>query len=429
MTRPIIEVENLGKLYRLGEYGAKSVIEDFNRLFCRLTGRPVKQTPRLRPAEKIWALKNVSFGVTQGEIVGIIGGNGAGKSTLLKILSRITEPTEGQAVLRGKVSSLLEVGAAFHPYLSGRENVFINAALLGMPSSVTKKKLSDILSFAEIGDFADTPTKRYSTGMRVRLAFAIAAYLEPDILIVDEVLAVGDERFQRKCLGKMSDVAQHGRTILFVSHDLAAVQHLCTRVIAIRKGQIIADGKPSESIQKYLATIGDDKTASGQEPSSKNGPWISVTHISQGPGTVENLLMFGKEAHIAFSVHGLGAGGRVMLEIYHESGALVSRFSTHGCNFEALEPGASLTCVMDELLITPGRYRLAAGLFMQGVLLHHQENVASFEIRPGYLNGHRISSYRESGYVHFGHRWELERSKIQTETASPRTESYEKELK
>ena len=420
MTQPIIEVDNLGKLYRLGEYGTKSVVEDLNLLFCRLTGRQVKVTPRLRPAERIWALKNVSFEVTPGEIVGIIGGNGAGKSTLLKILSRITEPTEGEAVLRGKVSSLLEVGAAFHPYLSGRENVFLNAALLGMPSSVTKRKLSDILSFAEIGDFADTPAKRYSTGMRVRLAFAIAAYLEPDILIVDEVLAVGDERFQRKCLGKMSDVAQHGRTILFVSHDLAAVQHLCTRVIAIRKGQVIADGKPSESIQKYLATIGDDKLAPTQDAAFKTGPWISVTHISQGPGTVENLLMFAKEAHFVFDVHGLGAGGRVVLEIYHESGALVSRFSSQGCDFEALESGATLTCLVDELLITPGRYRLAAGLFMQGVLLHHQENVASFEIRPGYLNGHRISSYRESGYVHFGHQWELERSEIQTETENLR---------
>jgi lipopolysaccharide transport system ATP-binding protein len=264
--------------------------------------------------------------------------------------------------------------------------------------------------------------------MRVRLAFAIAAYLEPDILIIDEVLAVGDERFQRKCLGKMSDVAQHGRTILFVSHDLAAVQHLCTRVIAIRKGQIIADGKPAESIQKYLATIGDDKSASVENTGVKTGPWISVTHISQGPGTVENLLMFGKQAHIAFEVYGLGAGGRVMLEIYHESGALVSRFSSQGCNFDVLEQGATLTCIMDELLITPGRYRFAAGLFMQGVLLHHQENVASFEIRPGYLNGHRVSSYRESGYVHFGHRWELERSEIQTETGNPRTERCEREL-
>ena len=425
---PIVEVENLGKLYRLGEYGTKSIIEDVNLFFSRLTGRQEKEASELRSAKKIWALKNVSFKVTQGEIVGIIGANGAGKSTLLKILSRITEPTEGEAVLRGKVASIIEVGMPFHPYLSGRENVFLNAAILGMPTSVTKKKLSDILAFAEIANFADTPVKRYSSGMRVRLAFAIAAYLDSDILIIDEVLAVGDERFQRKCLGKMSDVAHHGRTILFVSHDLAAIQHLCTRVIAIRKGQIIADGKPSESIQKYLATIGEDEPAAIQNAATQTGPLIRVTHLSQGPGTVENLLMFGKPAHLAFEVHGLGAAGGVLLDIYHESGALVCRFGSYGCNFDRLEPGATLTLVMDQLLITPGRYRLAATLYMRDVPAQHQENVASFEVRPGYLNGHRISSYSDSGYIHFDHRWELERMKTQAETGNPPAERCEREL-
>jgi len=410
MAKPIIEVANLSKLYRLGNFGAKSLIEDLNRLFHRLQGKQIRTLPGEKKASSLWALKDVTFDVAVGEIVGIIGGNGAGKSTLLKILSRITEPTRGEALLRGKVSSLIEVGTGFHPDLSGRENVFLNAAILGMPSAVTKSRLADILAFADIGEYADTPVKRYSSGMRVRLAFAVAAYLEPDILIVDEVLAVGDERFQKKCLGKMSDVAKHGRTILFVSHDLAAIQHLCDRVIALRRGQIIADGKPSEAIQSYLQSIREDTSDSSGEGLPGDRPTIGSAQISQGPGTVEDLLMFGKPAHFSFNVTGLESTGYVVLEIHHESGALVSRFSSRTAQF-AKTDDVAVKCIIDELLLSPGRYRLAGALFCHDILLRYQEHVAAFEVRPGYLNGTRVSSQRESGYVHFPHRWEVEHSK------------------
>ena len=201
----------------------------------------------------IWALKNVSFQVNQGEIVGLIGRNGAGKSTLLKILSRITEPTLGEACIHGRLSSLLEVGTGFHPELTGRENIYLNGVILGMKKHEIKKKFDEIVSFAEIGKFLDTPVKRYSSGMYVKLAFSVAAHLEPEILLVDEVLAVGDAAFQKKCLGKLQDVAGHGRTVLFVSHNMAAVKRLCQRVIVFKDGEIEADASPAEAIKLYLS--------------------------------------------------------------------------------------------------------------------------------------------------------------------------------
>jgi lipopolysaccharide transport system ATP-binding protein len=227
MTKPIIEVKHISKRYRLGAFGTTTLREDLESFVAKLRRKETLLTPaETQKGKAIWALNDVSFDAKPGELIGIIGGNGAGKSTLLKILSRITEPTRGEAILRGRVASLLEVGTGFHPDLSGRENIFLNAAILGMRKQETKKKLDEIIAFSEVENFIDTPIKRYSSGMRVRLAFAVAAFLEPEILIVDEVLAVGDESFQRKCLGKMSDVSKHGRTILFVSHDLAAVQNL-----------------------------------------------------------------------------------------------------------------------------------------------------------------------------------------------------------
>ena len=200
----------------------------------------------------IWALRNISFTVQQGEILGIIGRNGAGKSTLLKILSRITEPTEGKAIIRGRTSSLLEVGTGFHPELTGRENVYLNGAILGMRRSEIARKFDEIVAFSEIEKFIDTPVKRYSSGMYVRLAFAVAAHLEPEILLVDEVLAVGDAEFQKKCLGKMGDVAKEGRTVLFVSHNMQAVSQLCNRAILLQKGSIWLEGVPTNIINEYL---------------------------------------------------------------------------------------------------------------------------------------------------------------------------------
>jgi lipopolysaccharide transport system ATP-binding protein len=247
MSRPIIEVRNLSKRYQLGAIGATSLREEASRLWDRLRGIPHADT------KEFWALRDVSFDVQPGEVVGVIGRNGAGKSTLLKILSRITEPTSGTAKLRGRVASLLEVGTGFHPELTGRENIFLNGAILGMSRAEVRKKFDEIVAFAEVEQFIDTPVKRYSSGMYVRLAFAVAAHLEPEILIVDEVLAVGDAQFQKKCLGKMEEVSRsHGRTILFVSHNLEAIEHLCTTAIYFEHGRLVGAGTPGDMLAAYL---------------------------------------------------------------------------------------------------------------------------------------------------------------------------------
>lgn len=246
--KPIISVEGLGKKYVIrheGQTHYKSLREEIFQL-------PKKLFRRQDNKEEFWAIKDVSFDIMPGDRVGIIGRNGAGKSTLLKLLSRITEPTTGRMTLRGRVASLLEVGTGFHPELSGRENIFLNGAVLGMSRAEVRNKFDEIVDFAGVEKFLDTPVKRYSSGMYVRLAFAVAAHLEPEILIVDEVLAVGDAEFQKKCLGKMEDVSNAGRTVLFVSHNMAAMQHLCRRGILLHAGQILNDASASDAIQSYI---------------------------------------------------------------------------------------------------------------------------------------------------------------------------------
>ncbi|MBC2594536.1 ABC transporter ATP-binding protein [Ruficoccus amylovorans] len=266
MPAPIIEVERLSKLYRLGTVGAGTLRESLqhwwaSRVRRRESGDWQANSKLKIPAGRagprpntMWALRETSFSVNEGETLGIIGRNGAGKSTLLKLLSRITEPTTGRAVIRGRVSSLLEVGTGFHPELTGRENIFLNGTILGMRRGEIRDKLDDIIEFSEIGAFVDTPVKRYSSGMTVRLAFAVAAHLEPDVLIVDEVLAVGDAAYQKKCIDKMREVARQGRTVLFVSHQLSTLANLCDRSILLHDGQLCADGPSREVINQYLNT-------------------------------------------------------------------------------------------------------------------------------------------------------------------------------
>ncbi|HUF01674.1 MAG TPA: ABC transporter ATP-binding protein, partial [Gaiellaceae bacterium] len=244
-----IAVEGLSKRYRIGEfhsaYGTlRDTISDGARRVLRRDHRA--------HYEEIWALRDVSFEVDEGEVLGIVGRNGAGKSTLLKILTRITTPTAGTATIRGRVGSLLEVGTGFHPELTGRENIFLNGSVLGMKQGEIQRKFSEIVEFAGVEKFIDTPVKRYSSGMSVRLAFAVAAHLEPEILLVDEVLAVGDAEFQRRCLGRMEDISMTGRTVFFVSHNMQALTQLCNRAIWLDKGEIVLDGLSSEVVARYL---------------------------------------------------------------------------------------------------------------------------------------------------------------------------------
>jgi len=247
MNKPIISAQNISKKYTLGE---RQLYYNFRDTISNILKRPFRNENLTQ--DKFWALKNVSFKINQGDVVGIIGRNGAGKSTLLKILSRITPPTTGEITLRGRVGSLLEVGTGFHQELSGRENVFLNGAILGMSHTEVKAKYNEIVAFAEIEKFIDTPVKHYSTGMYMRLAFAVAAHLEPEILLVDEVLAVGDAQFQKKCLGKMSEVSKKGRTVIFVSHNMLAINQLCNKAILLNKGKMILFGPVKKVVSKYL---------------------------------------------------------------------------------------------------------------------------------------------------------------------------------
>src|SRR6185369_17015275 len=248
MSNVAIQIDQLSKQYRLGVIGGRRLVDDVNRWWAKFRGKPdplskVVQKERIQKSgeessEYVWALKDVSLDIKHGEVLGIIGRNGAGKSTLLKILSRVTGPTSGEVRVQARIASLLEVGTGFHPELTGRENVYLNGAILGMTKDEIRKKFDEIVAFAGIEKFIDTPVKRYSSGMRVRLAFAVAAHLEPEIMIVDEVLAVGDAAFQKKCIGKMKDVAATGRTILFVSHNLESIRRLCSRGIVLAGGAI-----------------------------------------------------------------------------------------------------------------------------------------------------------------------------------------------
>lgn len=260
MSNIVISIENLSKSYRLGQISGKTLSDDLKVWWARQRGKPNplleigQQDYGNREGETVWALKDVSFTVEQGEVLGIIGRNGAGKSTLLKILSRVTAPTTGQVKVSGRIASLLEVGTGFHPDLTGRENIYLNGAILGMSKTEVDRKFEEIVDFSGIETYINTPVKRYSSGMYVRLAFAVAAHLDPEILIVDEVLAVGDAGFQKKCLGKMGDVAKSGRTILFVSHNMTAIQSLCKQVMWIDNGIVCQKGVADEVVTEYLHT-------------------------------------------------------------------------------------------------------------------------------------------------------------------------------
>lgn len=295
MSDPIITVEKLSKRYVIGHRRSKAdgfrhVIEDAIRHPLQWLKNWKKTLADRR--EDFWALKEVSFEVKRGEVVGLVGRNGAGKSTLLKILSRITEPTSGRIELNGRVASLLEVGTGFHPELTGRENIFLNGAILGMSRKEIQSKFDEIVAFSEIEKFLDTPVKRYSSGMYVRLAFAVAAHLEPEILIVDEVLAVGDANFQKKCLGKMKDVSGHGRTVLFVSHNMTAVKTLCSRAVLLKNGSIEADSSAQIIVSKY-----QNEYAAGQylAPTPKAGaPHISRLWFSDSLGVETDTFQRGE---------------------------------------------------------------------------------------------------------------------------------------
>lgn len=376
MSDTIIRVENLGKKYLIkhqqqGSYTAlRDVITDKVKSFGKKIISPWnhKQSSTYSTTEEFWALKDISFKVKQGEVIGIIGRNGAGKTTLLKILSRITEPTTGRFRIKGRVASLLEVGTGFHPELTGRENIFLNGAILGMGKAEIKRKFDEIVNFAEIDKFLDTPVKRYSSGMYVRLAFAVAAHLEPEILLVDEVLAVGDAQFQKKCLGKMGEVAEGGRTVLFVSHNMQAIRQLCDRAILISSGKIVMDDDASKAIEHYLKNDSFADDAKSIEEIIRNLPpdpvfkleGIALTQNGQPVGqVVEN----GKplEIEIRYRVFEKTTGLRVYFDLLDNQDTLLFR-SFHDEDNDGIpvvEPGHYVSKAMIPAdLLAPVKYKL-----------------------------------------------------------------------
>ncbi len=341
MEEPIIQIKGISKKYVIRHENAP--YKTFQEAIINAVKAPInllKNNGREPKKETFWALKDITFDVNRGEVVGIIGRNGAGKTTLLKILSRITEPTEGKITLRGRVASLLEVGTGFHPELTGRENIYLNGAVLGMTKKEIDSKFDEIVKFAEVEKFLDTPVKRYSSGMYVRLAFSVAAHLEPEILLVDEVLSVGDAEFQKKCLGKMKDVSEGGRTVLFVSHNMLSIQNLCTRGILLESGQISMEGSITDVINKYL-DLGGEQNGEVCWASPDTAPGDERAHLKAvrvvSEGRVTGVVDISKEFRIEVDYWNLEANGRrhVSIHIHNSMGVCILTSANY--------PSASLT--------------------------------------------------------------------------------------
>ncbi|HEX4439957.1 MAG TPA: ABC transporter ATP-binding protein [Thermoanaerobaculia bacterium] len=386
-----IRVQDLGKEYTIGHLAERGLrTEQYKTLresLVRLVSSPARLIRRKRNSESFWALQDVNFDVTEGEVVGVIGRNGAGKSTLLKILSRITEPTHGFAEIHGRVASLLEVGTGFHPELTGRENTYLNGAILGMKRAEIERKFDEIVAFSEVEQFIDTPVKRYSSGMYLRLAFAVAAHLEPEILLVDEVLAVGDAEFQKKCLGKMGDVAREGRTVLFVSHNMSAVQALCPRSILLRKGGVAIDGPTPEVLREYLGYLNTSAAQAFENNPDRRGDGavrLTGARILDSHGRHVERLVAGTPITLEFGYENtVGADHvEVNLGIINHLGTAVAHFSTKVAGFSVDDLGArgTLTCHIPKLPLPPGDYRVAISVDYKGRDTDKIPNALAFSV-------------------------------------------------
>jgi lipopolysaccharide transport system ATP-binding protein len=380
----VIKVENLSKRYRLGVINRDMLYKDLQSRWAKFRGKddpnaPIsaKHNKRLEHGDEFWALRNVDLEVKEGEILGIIGRNGAGKSTLLKILSQITAPTEGSIKVKGRIASLLEVGTGFHPELTGRENIYLNGAILGMTRKEVRSKFDEIVAFADIDEFINTPVKRYSSGMYVRLAFAVAAHLDPEILIIDEVLAVGDASFQKKCLGKMQEVStQGGRTVLFVSHNMTAVQSLCTRAVLLSGGETESVGKPEYLISQYLAMCGTVSARKNYRPEAYGDSIACLLEASvrNHRGEVTAVLDFYEGGAVEFTYQVFRSGYLPLpnAHFFDQKGDYVM-VSSENQNKVSSEPGVYKT----HLLIPPhflntGRYSVGLCVATHNpVIVHH----------------------------------------------------------
>jgi len=388
-----ISVEHLTKTYRLGQLGGGTLQRDLARWWARMRGKPdpfakIGQEQHARQVgELFWALDDVNFEVKQGEILGIIGRNGAGKSTLLKILSQVTSPTSGEIKVRGRIASLLEVGTGFHPELTGRENIFLNGAILGMTKAEIRRKFDEIVEFSECATFIDTPVKRYSSGMYVRLAFAVAAHLEPEILIVDEVLAVGDAQFQNKCLGKMGEVSRGGRTVLFVSHNMGAVRRLCRTAVLLDGGKVLAIENAETAVGLYLgAGLGDSAIWRRTAPVSTSSP-VSLTEVrvTDRAGRVANVIGSTEPVivHIQVHVSMQTRPMQVALRLTnHEGIPIFSSTSTDEVRaLLPMGPGTHVFSVeIPSHLLAPGTYNIGVAAHIPRVTLFDFTDAINFTV-------------------------------------------------
>jgi len=435
----VIKVENLWKQYRYGTISHASLRKDLQSWWARVRG---KEDPNLpvdyeqsakRKAnssdamlsapgamhegdDRFWALQDISFEVKQGEVLGIIGRNGAGKSTLLKIMSKVTTPTKGQIKIKGRVASLLEVGTGFHPELTGRENIFLNGAILGMSKAEIKKKFDEIVAFAEVEKFIDTPVKRYSSGMYVRLAFAVAAHLEPEILLVDEVLAVGDAQFQKKCLGKMGDVVKEGRTVLFVSHNMGAVEKLCGKTLYLNNGKIFGFTHSNNVISQYISEITTATAAPLEERKDRYGSGvikatsIEIRSNDTVGGTAVRTGEFAR-VEICYEVVSDSIPENVTVAVgiddmmNNRIMTLWSKFNKE--IFGRLTNTGKFICEIPELCLRTGSYFVHVFMDSNGIIADYVHNAYKFNVEYGKFYDSGLEPSGDQGYILHRHRWKM----------------------
>jgi lipopolysaccharide transport system ATP-binding protein len=413
----IIKVEEVGKRYRINHARRGQGYVTLREALSNSCRQLFRGRAPAADSEDFWALRNLSFAVKPGEAVAIIGRNGAGKSTLLKILSRITEPTEGRVRLKGRVSSLLEVGTGFHPELTGRENIYLNGTILGMAKKEIDRKLDAIIAFSGVEQFLDTPVKRFSSGMQVRLAFAVAAHLEPEILVIDEVLAVGDAAFQKKCMGKMQDVAAEGRTVLFVSHDLAAVEKLCSRAILLDGGRLQSDGATSQTIAHYQDNLLKGASADLAMRNDRRGAGsvrFTKVQILDKTGREQGVFLSGKQLRVRMHYRARAIKPledcRVSVT-FNSRGKIYFVASTELISDDrlTLAPEGYIDCIVDELPLSLGTYYLGPFIEVKGVVQDWLEAAATLHVEDGnfYGTGKDYPKGGEGATVLVKHRWQV----------------------
>lgn len=397
MSDIAISIENVSKSYRLGVIGTGTFYGDLKRWWARQLGKP---DPYLklgqvdhgnRDGQTIWAVKDVNISIKQGEAVGIIGRNGAGKSTLLKILSRVTAPTEGVIKVNGRIASLLEVGTGFHSQLTGRENIYLNGAINGMTGNEVKRKMDEIVAFSGVEQFIDTPVKRYSSGMYIRLAFSVAAHLDPDILVVDEVLAVGDIEFQKKCLGKMNDVVGQGRTVLFVSHNMAAVQALCQRGVVLQRGSMIFSGTQNEAIRNYVDSVNKPEMFLSDSSLRPGSGQIRITnaYLRDAEGHPLNAAQSGQEIYIClrYKANKNYTGGAVKtgIIVYDQQGIAIFTHASiiQGIEFRKVPEEGVFICRIPRLPLPASNYFVECSVKVDNEYSDRVENVMNLEVIHG----------------------------------------------